>query len=74
MEGMDKHEDQAIFTDRLFLLADCVLKNSVPTRYCMQLQGTTIRTKSAPPYTILFVDYLEGKILNSFTEKPLVWW
>ena len=28
----------------------------------------------APTYAILFMDYLEDKILNSFAEKPLVWW
>ena len=25
----------------------------------------------APTYAILFMDYLEDKILNSFAEKPL---
>ena len=40
----------------------------------MQLQGAAIGAKFAPPYVILFVGYLEDKILNSFIEKPLVWW
>ena len=43
-------------------------------RYFKQLQGTPIGTKFEPPYGILFMGYLEEKILNSFVEKPLVWW
>ena len=43
-------------------------------RYFKQLQGTAIGTKFAPPYAILFMGYLEDKVLNSFVEKPLVWW
>ena len=43
-------------------------------KYFKQLQGTAIGTKFAPPYAILFMGYLEDKILNSFVEKPLVWW
>ena len=42
--------------------------------YFKQLKGTAIRTKFAPPYAILFMRYLEFKILNSLVEKPLVWW
>ena len=43
-------------------------------RYFKQLQGTAIGTKFGPAYAILFMGYLEDKILNSFVEKPLVWW
>ena len=39
-----------------------------------QLQGTVTESKFALPYTILFMDHLEDKILNSFVEKPQVWW
>ena len=28
----------------------------------------------APPYAILFMADLEGKILNAFDEKPMIWW
>ena len=38
-----------------------------------QHQGTAIRTKLKPLYAILFMGYLEDKMLNSFVEKPLVW-
>ena len=43
-------------------------------RYFKQLHGTAIGTKFAPLYVILFMGYLEDKILNSLVEKPLVWW
>ena len=43
-------------------------------RYFKELNGAAIRTKFAPLYAILFMSYLEDKILNSLAEKPLVWW
>ena len=74
---LNKREDQTISTDSLILLAECVLKNNVfehNMTYFKQLNGTAIGTKFAPPYAILFMGYLEDKILNSLVEKPLVWW
>ena len=41
-------------------------------RYFKQLQETAIGTKFAPPYAILFMGYLEDKILISFVKKPLI--
>ena len=76
-KALDKREDQTILTDSLILLAKRVLKNNVfehNMRYFKQLQGTAIGTKFAPPYVILFMGYLEDKILSSFVEKRLVWW
>ena len=55
-------------------MAECVLKNSVfehNMRYFKQIQGTGTGIKSAPPYVILFMGYLEDKVLNYFVEKPL---
>ena len=76
-KALNKWEDQTILRGSLVLLAECVLKNNVfehNLRYFKQLQGTAIGTKFAPPYAILFMGYLEAKILNSFVENPLVWW
>ena len=42
--------------------------------YFKQLNGTAIGTKFAPPYAILFMGYLEDKVLSSLVKKPLVWW
>ena len=39
-----------------------------------QLKGTAIGAKFTPPYAILFMGYLEDKILSSLVETPLVWW
>ena len=39
-----------------------------------QVRGTAIGTKFATSYAILFMADLEGKILNSFEEKPMIWW
>ena len=74
---LDKRENQTTLADSLILLAECVLRNNVferNMRYFKQLQGTAIGTKFARLYAILFIGYLEGKILNSFDEKPLIWW
>ena len=76
-KAFDKRDNQTISMDSLIVLAECVLKNNFfehNMRYFKQLQGTAIGTKFAPPYAILFMGYLEDKILNSFVEKPLVWW
>ena len=70
-------EDQNILTKSLILLAESVLKNSVfehNMRYFKQLQGTAIGKTFAPPYAILFMGFLEDKVLNYFVEKPLLWW
>ena len=70
-------EVQNILTESLILLTGSVLRSSVfehNTRYFKQLQGRTIGNKFAPPYTILFMGFLEDKVLNYFVEKPLVWW
>ena len=54
---------------------ECVFKNNVfelNMRYFKQLNGTAIATKFVPPSAILFMGYLEDKILNSLVKKPLV--
>ena len=47
-KALNKREDQAISTDSLILLAECVLKNNVfehNMRYFKQINGTEIGTK-----------------------------
>ena len=64
-------------TDSLILLVERVFKNNVfelNMRYFKQLNGAAIAIKFAPPSAILFMGYLEDKILNSLVKKPLVWW
>ena len=38
-----------------------------------QQKGTAIGTKMAPPYAMIFMDYLEEDISNCLL-KSLVWW
>ena len=40
-------------------------------RYFKQLQGAAIETKFAPPYALLFMGYLEDKILNFLLKNSL---
>ena len=56
-------EDQSILTERLILLAESALKNSVfehNMRYFKQLHGTAIGKKFAPP--MLFCLWVFWKI------------
>ena len=39
----------------------------------IQKQGTTIGTRMAPNYTIIFMHYLDSNILSSTTMKPKTW-
>ena len=74
-KALDKREDQTISTDSLILLEECVLKNNVfehNIRYFKQFNGKAIGAKFGPLNAILFMSYLEDKILNSFVEKPPV--
>ena len=75
-KALDKREDQTISAESLILLAEYVLKNNVfehNMRYFKQLNGIAIGTKFTPPYAILFMGYLEDKILSSLVKKPLFW-
>ena len=78
-KALNKREDQTISTDSLIsliFLAECFLKNNVfehNMRYFKQLNETAIGTTFAPRHAILFMGYLEDKILNSLVEKSLVW-
>ena len=38
-----------------------------------QLRGTAIGTKVTPPYAIIFMAVLEGRIMQDCSFKPLVW-
>ena len=39
-----------------------------------QLRGTAIGTTFAPPYAIIFMAYLEEKILKDIELQPRIWW
>jgi len=75
--ALEQREDKSVSTESLLDLAKCVLENNVfehNGEIYKQKQGTAIGTKMAPSYAILFMAYLEEKILKSCLHKPLVWW
>ena len=75
--ALDGRDTKTISTESLLELTRCVLENNVfehNGEYFKQKQGTAIGTKMAPPYAILFMSYLEEKILDKAPLKPLVWW
>ncbi|XP_069110165.1 uncharacterized protein [Argopecten irradians] len=43
-------------------------------KFYLQTQGTSMGTKCAPNYAIIFMDQLEQKFLSQQTTKPLIWW
>ena len=75
--ALDERQEKTISTDSLVELAELVLKNNIfefNSRVYKQKQGTAIGTKMAPPYAILFLDYLETNFLDNSTFKPWLWW
>ena len=42
--------------------------------YIKQLRGTAIGTTFAPPYAIIFMAYLEERILKDIELQPRIWW
>ena len=74
---LDNRKEKYISTDTLCDLAEVVLKNNifkVSKKIFKQKRGTAIRTKFAPPYSILFMAELEEAILKEADFKPYLWW
>ena len=69
--------EKYISSDTLCDLAELVLKNYIfkfRKKILKQKRGTAIRTKFAPPYSILFMAELEEEILRKAKFKPYLWW
>ena len=74
---LDSRVDKQVTTDTLIELTELVLKNNIfefSDKTYKQIRGTAICTKFAPPYAVLFMAVLEGKILSKVKKKPSVWW
>ena len=74
---MDSRVDKQVTADNLIELAELVLKNNIFEFFdktYKQIRGTTIGTKFAPPYAVLFMAALEEKILKKVKKKANVWW
>ena len=63
-------------TEALVEFVEIVLKNNIfqfNEKTLKQLRGTTIGTKFAPPYAILFMADLEERILKDIELQPRIW-
>ena len=68
---LETRENKQISSDTLAELAEIVLKNNIwiYEKTFTQKSETAIGTRFAPPYAILFMAYLEEKLLEIFEEK-----
>ena len=74
---LELRDYKQISSDTLIELAEIVLKYNFfefDKKPFKQVRGTAIGATFAPPYAILFMADLEGKILHAFDEKPMIWW
>ena len=63
-------------TETLLEFAEIVSKNNIfqfNEKTLKQLRGTTIGTKYAPPYAIIFMADLDERILKDIELKPRIW-
>ena len=74
---LDLSQEKDVTTSTLVELAEVVLKNNIFTfkeKTLKKKRSTAIGTKSAPPYSILFMAELEEEILSEIELKPYRWW
>ena len=71
-EDLDTRKDKTISTDSLVKLAEYALK--ITSLSTINLWGTAIGTKMAPPYAFIFRDSLEEDIMSNRLLKPFVCW
>ena len=72
---LDNRENKEVTTDYLVELADIILKNNYfqfLDKTFKQKRSTTVGTKFAPPYSILFMVDLEKRLLPDIDLKPYI--
>ena len=72
---LDASTEKKVTTETLLELAGTVLKNNIfqfNEKTLKQLRDTTIGTKFAPLYAIIFMADLEERILKDFELKPRI--
>ena len=75
-EALEKQDKKCIPTEDLVKMAEFVLKNNFfesNSKIKLQVSGTTISTKFAPPYACLFMDKFEISFLETQQLQPSVW-
>ena len=73
---LEERSDKKVPSADLVDMAEFVLKNNFFEFYSkvkQQISGIAIGTKSAPPYTCIFMDKAEIDFLEKQAVKPLVW-
>ena len=75
-ETLENRNHKQISTDKLFNMAQLVLKNNFfkfNNDVFQQIFGTAFGTKFAPPYACIFMDQVETKFLRTQSHQPIVW-
>ena len=75
-EVLKKRKLKPVSTDDLVRMAEFVLQNNYfefSGEIKLQISGTAIGTKFAPPYACIFMDQVETQFLKTQQCKPLVW-
>ena len=75
-EALENRIHKQISTDKLVKMDQFVLKNNFfefNNDVFQQISGTAIGTKSAPPYTCIFMDQIEIKFLRTQSHEVMVW-
>ena len=74
---LETRDNKQISSDILTELVEMILKNNIfafDEKTFKEKRGTPIGTKFAPSYVILFMEDFEGRMLESFEKKPMIWW
>ena len=72
---LDERTEKKVTTETLLELAEIVLKNNIfqfNEKNLKLLRDTSIGTKFAPPYAIIFMADLEEKILEDIELQPRI--
>ena len=75
-EALDRRREKKISMEDLVKMAEFVVKNNYfefDTSVYLQVTGTAIGTKFAPPYACIFMDRFQNSFLETQISKPLVW-
>ena len=74
---LETRNNKQISSDTSTELAEVVLKNNIfelDEKSFKKKRGTTIGTKFAPTYAILFMADFEEEMSESFKKKSTIWW
>ena len=76
-EALDRRTTQEPKTWVLLRLLHFILTKTAfkfDNKFYEQISGTTMGTKCAPSYAIIFMGKLENDFLSTVRQQPLIWW